>query len=40
MQKIAPIDYAVHNLIRERWSPLIFSEKMIREEDLKSLFDS
>ena len=40
MEKIAPVDYPVHKLIRQRWSPRAFSDKTISNENLNSLFEA
>ena len=40
MQKPAPSDFPVHQLIRERWSPRAFAEKAIAKEVLRSLFEA
>jgi len=40
MQKPAPTDHPVHDIIRDRWSPRAFSEKPLSAEALKSLFEA
>ena len=40
MQKPAPNDFPVHELIRERWSPRAFSDKPVPEDILRSLFEA
>jgi nitroreductase len=40
MQKLAPSDFPVHELIRERWSPRAFAEKAIPAAILRSLFEA
>ncbi|HYL84821.1 MAG TPA: nitroreductase family protein [Candidatus Angelobacter sp.] len=40
MQKLAPSDFPVHELIRERWSPRAFAEKPIPAATLRSLFEA
>src|SRR5260370_42199863 len=40
MQKPAPSDYPVHQLIRERWSPRAFAEKPVPQNVLRSLFEA
>ena len=40
MQKPAPSDFPVHQLIRERWSPRAFADKPISPEVLRSLFEA
>ena len=36
----APVDHAVHELIKKRWSPRAFSSKSVSEQDLLSLFEA
>jgi nitroreductase len=40
MQKPAPTDFPVHQLIRDRWSPRSFADKAIPEDVLRSLFEA
>lgn len=40
MQKLAPSDFPVHQLIRERWSPRAFADKPIPTDVLRSLFEA
>lgn len=40
MQKLAPSDFPVHELIRERWSPRAFAEKAVPAGILRSLFEA
>jgi nitroreductase len=40
MDKPAPIDHPVHDLIRDRWSPRAFSSRPIPPADLCSLFEA
>jgi nitroreductase len=40
MYQIAPTQYPVHELIRERWSPRAFSDKAVAPEILQSLFEA
>ena len=40
MQKTAPSDFPVHQLIRERWSPRAFADKPIPADLLRSLFEA
>jgi nitroreductase len=40
MNKPAPSDVAIHELIRERWSPRAFAEKSVPPEVLRSLFEA
>src|SRR5215470_8939463 len=40
MQKPAPTDAPIHDLIRHRWSPRAFSDKLIPPDVLRSLFEA
>jgi nitroreductase len=40
MQKSAPIDFPVHELIRERWSPRAFENKPVPPSVLRSIFEA
>ena len=40
MQKPAPTDVAIHELIRNRWSPRAFADKGVSPEVLRSLFEA
>src|ERR1700739_5004110 len=40
MQKTAPIDFPVHELIRERWSPRAFAGKPVPQAILRSIFEA
>jgi len=40
MQKPAPSDFPVHQLIRERWSPRAFADKPVPQNILRSLFEA
>jgi nitroreductase len=40
MQKPAPTNFPVHDLIRDRWSPRAFSDKLVDREILASLFEA
>jgi nitroreductase len=40
MEKPAPADYPIHELVRRRWSPRAFSEKPVETEKLLSLFEA
>ena len=40
MQKPAPTDFPVHELIRDRWSPRAFSDKLVAPDMLRSLFEA
>jgi nitroreductase len=40
MQKPAPSDFPVHDLIRERWSPRAFADKPVPQDVLRSIFEA
>jgi len=40
MQNPAPVEYPIHELIRDRWSPRAFADKKIAPETLRSLFEA
>ena len=40
MQKPAPSDFPVHELIRERWSPRAFADKPVPQDTLRSIFEA
>ena len=40
MDKRAPVDHPVHELIASRWSPYVFSSRPIASEDLRALFEA
>ena len=40
MQKPAPSDFPVHELIRERWSPRAFADKSVPHNTLRSIFEA
>jgi nitroreductase len=40
MQKPAPSDFPVHELIRERWSPRAFADKSVPQNVLRSIFEA
>ncbi len=40
MQKLAPSDFPVHELIRERWSPRAFADKPVPQDVLRSIFEA
>jgi nitroreductase len=40
MEKPAQTNYPVHDLIRQRWSPLAFGDRFVTEDTLKSLFEA
>lgn len=40
MQKPAPVEWPIHELLRERWSPSAFSDALVPAEVLRSLFEA
>lgn len=40
MDKPAPVEHPVHDLIKNRWSPRAFSDKPVSPEVLRSLFEA
>src|ERR1700730_17788180 len=40
MQKVAPSDHPIHDLIRTRWSPRAFSDEPVSDQMLRSLFEA
>ncbi len=40
MNKKAEVQFPIHDLIAERWSPLAFSDQAVSREDLGSLFEA
>jgi len=40
MEKPAPVEFPVHDLIKNRWSPRAFSDKPVPKEVLQSLFEA
>src|SRR2546421_746605 len=40
MEKPANTDYPIEEILRRRWSPRAFSERMVETEKLKSLFEA
>jgi len=40
MQKPAPAQHPIHDLLRQRWSPRAFSEKPVSADVLRSLFEA
>jgi Nitroreductase len=40
MEKPAPADYPIEEVIRRRWSPRAFSDRMVEPEKLRSLFEA
>ena len=40
MEKLADVDHPIHDLLRRRWSPRAFSDRMVEPEILRSLFEA
>ncbi len=40
MEKLAPTDYPILELLKRRWSPRAFSDQMVEPEKLRSLFEA
>lgn len=40
MKRPAPVQFPVHELVRDRWSPRAFSDKPVEKSDLASLFEA
>ena len=40
MEKPANTDYPIEEILRRRWSPRAFSDRMVETEKLKSLFEA
>lgn len=40
MEKPAPVEYTIEDLLRRRWSPRAFSDKSVEREKLLSLFEA
>ena len=40
MEKLANADYPVEEILRRRWSPRAFSDRMVEPEKLQSLFEA
>ena len=40
MEKRAPVEHPVHDLIASRWSPYVFSSRPVAARDLRSLFEA
>jgi nitroreductase len=38
--KMAATDHAVHDLISKRWSPYVFADDPVSQEDLRALFEA
>src|SRR5438477_12457960 len=40
MEKLAETDYPIEEILRRRWSPRAFSDRMVESEKLQSLFEA
>jgi len=40
MEKLAPTDYPIEEILRRRWSPRAFSDRNVEREKLLSLFEA
>jgi nitroreductase len=40
MEKPADVDHPIHDLLRRRWSPRAFSDRMVEPDTLQSLFEA
>jgi len=40
MRKLAETRYPIHELLRERWSPRAFADRMVEPEELRSLLEA
>lgn len=40
MEKLAVTDYPIEDILRRRWSPRAFSDRMVEREKLQSLFEA
>src|SRR5213078_4673493 len=40
MEKPAPTDYPIEEILQRRWSPRAFSDRMVESEKLQSLFEA
>lgn len=40
MEKPADVDHPIHDLLRRRWSPRAFSDRVVEPETLQSLFEA
>jgi nitroreductase len=40
MEKPAPVDHPVHDLVRARWSPRVFADRPVEKDVLRSLFEA
>jgi nitroreductase len=40
MEKLAPVDHPIEEILKRRWSPRAFSDRMVEREKLQSLFEA
>ena len=40
MEKLADNQYPIHELLKRRWSPIAFAERMVEREKLQSLLEA
>src|SRR4051812_34167210 len=40
MEKLAPADFPIHDLLKRRWSPRAFADRPVEPEKLRSLFEA
>ena len=40
MMKVTPVDYPIHDLIKQRWSPRAFSSRLVEPEKILSLLEA
>ena len=40
MEKLAPIDHPIQDILKRRWSPRAFSDRIVEREKLQSLFEA
>ena len=40
MEKLAPTDFPIHDLLRRRWSPRAFADRPVEPEKLRSLLEA
>jgi len=40
MEKLAPVDRPIEEILKRRWSPRAFSDRMVEREKLQSLFEA
>lgn len=40
MEKLAPVDHTIEEILKRRWSPRAFSDRIVEREKLQSLFEA